>query len=164
MAATTRAPQDGQQTARRRWRSIEGRNSGSSITSCWLTVSAGRAPGRPAPQRGHLLADGLGGKSAGQAGAAARALVGTMIDEAIEILAQRAAVAFVTRLGPARPGFLPALLAVSRRRLGRSARRLGRALHPQHQLDQLLLRETLQLGAIHDLMDPEISATDKARG
>jgi hypothetical protein len=137
--------------------------------------SAGRAPNRQTPMArdrrlelgklDHLvLADGLGGKSAGQAGAAARALVGTMIDDAIGILAQRAAVAFVTRLGPARPGFLSTLLAVSRRRLGRGVRRLRRALHPQHQLDQLLLRETLQLGAIHDLMDSGISATDKGRG
>ena len=36
-------PQDGQRTARRRWRSIKGLIAGSSILSCSLTVSAGRS-------------------------------------------------------------------------------------------------------------------------
>jgi hypothetical protein len=103
-----------------------------------------------------VLADGLGGKIAGQTGAAARALVGMMIDEAIEILAHRAAVTLVARLGATRLRLIPTLLAIARRRLRRRPRRLLRTLHPQHQIDQFFLRQTLQINAIHIHMDSGI--------
>ena len=59
-----------------------------------------------------VRADGLGSKIAGQAGTAAGALVGTMIDNAIDILAHRAAVTFMTGLGATGLRLVPALLAV----------------------------------------------------
>src|SRR4051812_50210633 len=103
--------------------------------------SAGRAPNRQTPMardRGpelgkldHLmLADGLGGKSAGQAGAAAKGLVGPVIDEAIGLLPPLglpphfAAVTLVTPLCPAPPGVFPAPPSGRRRGPWRSARRL----------------------------------------
>ena len=49
--------------------------------------------------------------------------------------------ALVSWLRPAGLGVVAPLLAIRRRRLGRSARRL---LRPQHQLDQLLLGKALQ--------------------
>lgn len=44
------------------------------------------------------------------------------------------------------------------------ARCLVRSLHPQHQIDQFLLRQTLQITAIHIHMDSGILAPDKGVG
>ncbi|KQU83920.1 hypothetical protein ASD12_32075 [Mesorhizobium sp. Root102] len=77
------------------------------------------------PDRGKLnlivLADGFGSKIARWAGAAAKALVGMMIDDAIGIPTDGAAVTFMTRLGAARLCPVPTRLAVARRWLGRRA-------------------------------------------
>ncbi|BAQ50013.1 hypothetical protein Maq22A_2p41175 (plasmid) [Methylobacterium aquaticum] len=72
-----------------------------------------------------------------------------MLHDLIRISRQRPLVALVTGLGPARPGLLAPLLAVARRRLGRGARRLLRPVQLQHQLDQFLLAQTLEVTAAH---------------
>ena len=64
-----------------------------------------------------VLADNLGRKIARQSGTAARALIGMVIDDAIEILAQGTAVAFMSRLRTARLRLVAPLLAIHRRRL-----------------------------------------------
>lgn len=46
---------------------------------------------------------------------------------------------------PARPGLLVLLLAIRRGLLGRRARRLGPARQFQHQLDQLVLAQVLEI-------------------
>ena len=60
-----------------------------------------------------------------------------------------AVVALVTGLGTAGAGLLAPLLAVCGGRLGRRARRLGRALQLQHQLNQFVLAQTLEITAAH---------------
>ncbi len=72
-----------------------------------------------------------------------------MVDNGIGIVAHDAAVALVARLGPAGLGLITPLLAVRRGRLRRSARRLLRALQPQHQLDQLLAAQPLKIASAH---------------
>jgi len=107
-----------------------------------------------------VLADGLGGKITGQTGAAAGALVGMMIDDVIEILAHCAVMAFMTRFRAARFCLVTTLLAIARRQLRRSSRRLLRTLHPQHQIDQFFLRQS-RITAIHIHMDSGVCSSDK---
>ncbi|GEO19464.1 hypothetical protein MAE02_71600 [Microvirga aerophila] len=59
-----------------------------------------------------MFADGPGGKIGRQPGAAARALVWLMVDEAISIRAHGAAVTFMSRLGTTGLGLIPTLLAI----------------------------------------------------
>ena len=87
-----------------------------------------------------------------------------MIDNAIEILAHRAAVTFVAGLCTTGFGRVPTLLAIGRRRFGRCTRGLLRSLHPQHQIDQLFLGQPLQIITIHVPMDSGILAHGKALG
>lgn len=101
-----------------------------------------------------VLADGLGRKIARQAGLAAEAPAGAVVDDAMEILAQRTAVTFVSGLGAAGLRLVTPLLAIRGGRLRRRPRRLLRPLQPQHQLDQFVLRKPLQITAIHTAMDP----------
>src|SRR5208282_4985386 len=61
-------------------------------------------------------------------------------------------------------GVLAPLLLVRRRGLGRRARGLVRRLKPEHQLDQLLLAELLQITAVHAAMDSEIAPPGKGAG
>ena len=61
--------------------------------------------------------------------------------------------AFMTRLGAARPGLVPLGLAIRRRRLGRCARGLGRLLKPKHKLDQLGLAQTLKIVPDHTILN-----------
>jgi hypothetical protein len=58
----------------------------------------------------------------------------------------------------------PPLLAIGRRRLRRRARCLLGMLHPQHQLDQFVLRQPLQITSIHNPMDSGISGDGKGVG
>lgn len=67
----------------------------------------------------------------------------------------------MARLGAAGLCLVPTLLAITRRRLGKGAGRLLRPLHAQHQIDQLFLRETLQITSIHVPRDSEIAPADK---
>ena len=80
-------------------------------------------------------ADDLCRKSGVQAGAAARARLGTMLDDCVGIIADDAAMALVTGLGAAGLGLRALLLAIGRGRFGRDARGLLWPLQPQHQLD-----------------------------
>jgi len=57
------------------------------------------------------------------------------------------------RLGPAGAGLFAALHAVGGRRLGVCARRLGRALKLQHQLDQFVFAQPFEVGPSHDDME-----------
>ena len=108
-------------------------------------------------------ADDLSGKIAVQGAAAARAAVGTMLDDRIGILAHHAAVALVAGLDPAGLGLLAPLLAVGRRRLRGRARSLRRALQPQHQLDQLLAAQPLKIASAHLTKESAKSTSRKGR-
>jgi hypothetical protein len=68
------------------------------------------------------------------------------------------------RLGAAGPGLIPTLIAITRRRLGGGSRGFLRPRHPQHQVNQLFLRQTLQTSAIHVPMDSGIAAAEKGVG
>ncbi|GJE58200.1 hypothetical protein MPOCJGCO_0279 [Methylobacterium trifolii] len=137
--------------------------------------SAGRAAHGQPPMlrhdRHHLRqfdplghADDLGRKIPVQVAVAARAAVGTMIDHRVGIVAHRAAVALVPRLGPAGLGLLAPLFAVRRRWIGRSARSLLRALQPQHQLDQLLAPQPLKIASAHLTTESAKSTSRKGQG
>jgi hypothetical protein len=142
--AATSMPHDGQRTTRRRWRSINGLISGSSILSCSLMSSAARSPGRLAQQQGHWSAR-------------------CSTTRSTSLLMARL-MTLMTKL--AAPGLclIPPLLAVSRGRLRRGPRGLRRPLHPQHQIDQFFLRKTLQIPTIHDPMDSAITRFGKGVG
>ncbi len=94
-------------------------------------------------------ADRLGRQIGRQRQTAVRARCRAVVDDRVGILGEDAAVALVAGLRPAGAGLLAPLLAVGRGRLGRRARRLGRALQLQHQLDQLVLAQTLEITAAH---------------
>ena len=87
-----------------------------------------------------------------------------VVAKLIGIVRQPTVVRFMSRLRPARTGILTLLLLVRRRRLGRRARRLVRPLKPEHQLNQLLFAELLQITAIHAAMDSEIAPPRKGVG
>ena len=72
-----------------------------------------------------------------------------MVDNRVGIFGDDAAMAFMAGLGASRAGLLTPLFAVRRWRLGRRARRLGRALQLQHQLDQFILAQALEITAAH---------------
>src|SRR5918994_3429522 len=72
-----------------------------------------------------------------------------MIDDPIRRLAQPSALPLMTRLGTARFRPLLLLLAIRRGRFGGGARGLLWPLHPQHQIDQLGLAQTLKLVPAH---------------
>src|ERR1019366_1509775 len=65
------------------------------------------------------------------------------------------------RLRPARTRVLALFFLVRRRRLRRGARVLIGPLKPEHQLDQLVFAELLQISAIHSPMDSEIAPRGK---
>jgi hypothetical protein len=67
-------------------------------------------------------------------------------------------------LGAARTRVPPLFFLVRRGRLGRRARIFIGPLKLEHQLDQLLLAELLQISAIHALMDSEIVKLGKGVG
>ena len=76
--------------------------------------------------------DRLGRKAGRQRQTAVRACARAVVDDHVGILGGDAAVALVTGLGTAGAGLLAPLLAVGGGRLGRPARRFGRALQFQH--------------------------------
>ena len=84
-----------------------------------------------------------------------------VVAEFIGIVRKPTVVRLMPGLGPARTGVLALFLLVGRRRLRRRARVLLRALEPEHQLDQLLLAEPLQITPIHAAMDLEIALPGK---
>jgi len=82
----------------------------------------------------------------------------------VGIIRQPPVVRFMSRLRPARSSVLALLLLVRRRRLGRRARILVRPLEKQHQLDQLLFAQVLQITAVHRPMDSDIAPPGKGVG
>ena len=72
-----------------------------------------------------------------------------VVAKLIGIVRQPAVVRLMPGLRPARTRVLALFLLVRRRRLGRRARILIGPLKPEHQLDQLLFAELLQITAIH---------------
>jgi hypothetical protein len=111
-----------------------------------------------------VLAHGFGDKIDRQLDPAARALVGMVIDDVIEILAQGTAVAFLARLGAAGLRLVASLLAIHGGWFRRRPRRLLRPLQPKHQVDQFVLRKPLQITAIHVLMDSGFGPVGKGVG
>ncbi len=94
-------------------------------------------------------ADRLGRQIRRQRQPAVRAGGRAVVDDRVGIIGDDAAVALVAGLRAAGAGLLAPLLAIGRGRLGRRARRLGRALQLQHQLDQFVLAQALKITAAH---------------
>ncbi len=94
-------------------------------------------------------ADRLGRQIGRQRQTAVWARCRAVVDDRVRLLGEDAAVALVAGLRASGAGLLAPLLAVGRGRLGRRARRLGRALQLQHQLDQLVLAQTFEITAAH---------------
>src|SRR5208283_1633426 len=76
-----------------------------------------------------------------------------VVADLVGIGAKLPLIALMAGLGAARLGVGAPLLAIRRRRLRRSARRLLGALQPQHQFDQLLLGEAFQLVPTHPILE-----------
>src|SRR5208283_4806548 len=85
----------------------------------------------------------------------------SVIAELIGIVGQPTIVRLMPGLRPARTRVLAFLFLVRRRRLGRSPRRFIRSLKLDHQLNQLVLAQALQISAIHAHMDSEIALPGK---
>ena len=88
----------------------------------------------------------------------------SVIAELIGIVGQPTIVRLMPGLRPARTRVLAFLFLVRRRRLGRSPRRFIRSLKLDHQLNQLVLAQALQISAIHAHMDSEIALPGKGVG
>ena len=101
--------------------------------------------------------DRLGRQIRRESGPAGRAVVRTMIDDPVRLFAQGAAVTLMARLCTAGLRVLALLLAISRRRLRGRARRLLRPLQAQHQIDQFLLAQALELVATHPRIESDKS-------
>jgi hypothetical protein len=109
-------------------------------------------------------ADDLGRQIRRQSAAAAGTLTRAVGHDLVGVGAERAAIPLVTGLGAARLGLVALLLAVGGGRLGGGARGLLRALQAQHQLDQLLLAQTLKIAAAHLTRESAKSAPGKRLG
>src|ERR1017187_2984610 len=84
-----------------------------------------------------------------------------VVTEFLGIVGQPTVVRLVPRLRPARTSVLALLFLVRGRRLGRSPRRFIRPLKLQHQINQLVLAQMLQISPIHRRMDSEIATRGK---
>ena len=84
-----------------------------------------------------------------------------MVFELIWIVGQPTIVRFMPGLRPARTGVLAFLFLVGGWRLGRSPRRFVRSLKLDHQLNQLVLAQALQISPFHEDMDSEIGLPGK---
>src|SRR5664279_2350437 len=87
-----------------------------------------------------------------------------VVTEFVGIVGQPTVVRLVPRLRPARTSVLALLFLVRGRRLGRSPRRFIRPLKLQHQINQLVLAQMLQISPIHRRMDSEIATRGKGGG
>ncbi len=87
-----------------------------------------------------------------------------MLHDLVRCVADDPAVALVPGLGTAGLALLPLLLAIGRGWLGRGAGRLLRPLQPQHQLDQLLLAQTLEIAPAHVRRESAIHLRGKRVG
>ena len=84
-----------------------------------------------------------------------------MVAELIGIVRQPTVMRFMPGLRPARARVLALLFLVGGRRFRRIARRLLRSLKLDHQLNQLVLAQALQISAIHARIDSEIALPGK---
>src|ERR1019366_3645834 len=84
-----------------------------------------------------------------------------VVTEFVGIVGQPTVVRLVPRLRPARTSVLALLFLVRGRRLGRSPRRFIRPLKVQHQINQLVLAQMLQISPIHRRIDSEIATRGK---
>jgi len=87
-----------------------------------------------------------------------------VVEKFVGIVRKPPVVRLMSSLRPARTRILALLLLVRRRRLGRRARILVRPLQTQHQLDQLLFAQLLQITAVHAAMDSDIAPPRKGVG
>src|ERR1035438_32852 len=85
----------------------------------------------------------------------------SVVAEVIGIVGQPTIVRLMPGLRPSRTGVLAFLFVVGGRRLRRSPRRFVRSLKLDHQLNQLVLAQALQISAIHAHMDSEIGLPGK---
>src|SRR5271157_1366896 len=88
----------------------------------------------------------------------------SVVAEVIGIVGQPTIVRLMPGLRPSRTGVLAFLFLVGGRRLRRSPRRFVRSLKLDHQLNQLVLAQALQISAIHAHMDSEIALRGKGVG
>jgi hypothetical protein len=86
----------------------------------------------------------------------------SVVAERVGIVGQPTIVRLMPGLRPARTRVLAFLFFVGGRRLRRITRRFGRSLKLDHQLNQLVLAQALQISAIHEDMDSEIGLPGKA--
>ena len=82
----------------------------------------------------------------------------------IRIICKPPIMGLMAGLRPARTGVLPRFLLIGRWRFRRRAGVFLGALEPEHQFDQLLLAEPLQITPIHPAMDSEIARLGKGAG
>ena len=85
----------------------------------------------------------------------------SVVAELVGIVGQPTIVRLMPGLRPARTGVLAFLFLVGGRRLRRIARRLIRSLKLDHQLNQLVLAQALQISPFHEDMDSEIGLPGK---
>src|ERR1019366_77508 len=88
----------------------------------------------------------------------------SVVAEVIGIVGQPTIVRLMPGLRPSRTGVLAFLFLVGGRRLRRSPRRFVRSLKLDHQLNQLVLAQALQISPIHAHMDSEIALRGKGVG
>jgi len=87
----------------------------------------------------------------------------SVVAERVGIVGQPTIVRLMPGLRPARTRVLRVFsFLVGGRRLRRITRRFGRSLKLDHQLNQLVLAQALQISAIHEDMDSEIGLPGKA--
>ena len=84
-----------------------------------------------------------------------------MVAELIGIVRQPTVMRFMPGLRPARARVLALLFLVGGGRFRRIARRSIRSLKLDHQLNQFILAQALQISAIHAHMDSEIGLPGK---
>src|SRR5208337_4943160 len=89
--------------------------------------------------------------------------IGKVVPKLIGIVRQPAVVRLMPGLGSAWTGVLTLFLLVRRRWLRRGPRRLIGPLKLEHQFNQLLFAQFLQITAIHAPMDSEIGRPGKGR-
>ena len=84
-----------------------------------------------------------------------------VVTQFVGIVGQPTIVRLMPRLRPARTGVFALLFLVGGGRFRRIARRFIRSLKLDHQLNQLVLAQALQISAIHARMDSEIALPGK---
>src|SRR6202034_3143747 len=137
-------PQSAHRQAKRRWRMTYGLTGGISISSYSPINSLAASDAKAPPHCSHTL--GVWSRNS-SGSSASRRLCGSC-----------------PSFRPAGPRVLALFLFVRRGRLRRRARILIGSLKLEHQLDQLLFAQVLQISAVHRPKDSEIDAHGKGVG